>query len=815
MTNASSAPAPSHATPWLGICAFGIIALVLLLLQIVWSRFFAATLTYYYAFMLVSLAMLGLAAGGLAVRVFPRLFPQELVWQRACILSLLTGLAILLGVLGVLAIYPHIDYSGRYELRDPWQLATLFWCCFPAFLTGGVLISGVLASRRDIFHRLYAVDLTFAAAGCIIGLLLLDVATPVEVLLTSAPLMPLLAAILFALQAQRTRLAVGALALTVAVAAAGALLAMNPERVKPAHLAWRDQHEIVSEWNATSTVRVYAWHFFTWSLSPTYRGPTFPALELIIDGLGGTPIVRFDGRIESLAKYEYLDADLTALPHHLLRPGARQVVIGPGGGVDVLQAVRSGLKDVTAVEINPLVASVVNEHVADFSGSPYRLPGVRTVIENGRTFIKRAKEKWDLITLTWVDTGGSASALAFSENYLYTVEAFQEYLAHLQPGGFVSFLRAWPVPSFRVDALRGISVAVEALLRAGVQTPGDHLLVAVSKGPFYWRTMCLVLVRPTPFSSADIADAQRFLDERQFHPIWLPGNRIALDQLPAALRQDGELVHGIVTSRDRDAFYRLARLDVAPATDDNPFYFVERAGVGRPAGGGVLQLLSYVLILGTLVVPFLLAPAATLLRGTNRLRAGDFAALSYFGLLGISFMLVEIEFFHLFALLLGKPTLTFAIVLCSLLVCSGLGSLFGERVAEGSRARLAALFATLTALLLGFATFGARTIDSLVGLDLGMRVVATIAIVGPIAFLMGIPMPAGMRLLRERRDLMLWGWALNGALSVFASVAAMYLAIHYGIGFTFAVGCAGYAVAGVLLLVLKAYVGRPANALRT
>jgi predicted membrane-bound spermidine synthase len=779
-------------------------------LQIVWSRFFAATLTYYYAFMLVSLAMLGLAAGGLAVRVFPRLFPQELVWQRACILSLATGLAILFGTLGVLAIYPHLTFSTRYELSDPWELASVFWCCFPAFLAGGALISGVLTSRRDIFHRLYAIDLTFAAAGCVIGLFLLDVATPVELLLTSAPLLPLIAAFLFALQAGHRKLTFAALAITVVVAAAGALLAMNPARAKPPHLAWRDQTELLSEWNATSSVRVYTWRFFTWSLSPTYRGPTFPALELIIDGLGGTPIVKFDGRAESLAKYEYLDADLTALPHHLIQHGARQVVIGPGGGVDVLQAVRAGLTDITAVEINPLVASVVNDHAAEFSGSPYRLPGVRTVIENGRTFIKRAREKWDLITLTWVDTGGSATALAFSENYLYTVEAFGEYLAHLRPGGFVSFLRAWPVPSFRVDALRGISVAVEALLRAGAKQPGDHVLVAVSKGPFYWRTMCLVLVRPTPFSDEDVANAQRFLDERQFQAIWLPGARVALDRLPPELRADSDLVHGIITSRDRASFYQHARLDVTPATDDNPFYFVERAGAARAAGNSVLQLSSYVLILATLVVPFLFAPAVALLRGTRRLRSGDFAALGYFALLGISFMLVEIEFFHLFALLLGKPTLTFAVVLCSLLVSSGLGSLLGERVAEGSRARILALFATLTALLLGFSTTGAHVVDSLVGLSLAARVAVTIAIVAPIAFLMGIPMPAGMRLLVERRDLMLWGWALNGALSVFASVAAMYLAIHHGIGFTFAIGCAGYALAGVLLIVVKARVARAA-----
>ena len=176
-------------------------------------------------------------------------------------------------------------------------------------------------------------------------------------------------------------------------------------------------------------------------------------LDLIIDGMGGTEIVRFDGNPASLKDYTYLDQDLTALASRLLPGNARQLIIGPGGGVDILQAVRAGRTDITVVEINPLIVSVVNRKLGWFSGRPYDLPGVRLVLENGRTFIKRTTDTFDLISLTWVDTGGSATALAFSENYLYTVEAVPGVSAAVwrRTGTWLSCARlAWAKCSGRI-----------------------------------------------------------------------------------------------------------------------------------------------------------------------------------------------------------------------------------------------------------------------------------------------------------------------------------------------------------------------------
>jgi len=772
----------------------------LLLLQIVFSRLFASTLSYYYAFMLVSLAMLGLAAGGLAIQIFPRLFPADRVWSRAAFYSVATAIAIQVGCVGVLASYPYVQFESTLvlEARSLAPLAAIFWFSFPPFLFGGLVLSGILAHSGAAFHRFYAVDLVFAAGGCALGLALLTSATPVETLLRVAPVLPLLAATLFALEGGRTKLAALVVAAALLLAAVGSWLAAAPERARPPHRGWIGKPEVLSEWNASSAVRVHPWRFFSWSLSSEYRGPEFPMLDLIIDGLGGTPIVRFDGRAESLAAYEYLDHDLTALPQHLVPAAGRQLIIGPGGGVDILQAVRAGRSDVTVVEINPLVERVVNRDLEEFSGAPYGLPGVSVFIENGRTFVKRTEQHWDLLTLTWVDTGGSATALALSENYLYTVEAFRDYLTRLTDRGMLAFLRAWDSPDFHVDSLRGIAAAMEALEAQGAARPDEHLLVAAVKSPAFSRPMALVMVQRGPYSVEQVEVARRFLAERNFVPIWLPDHSLARADLPPAFRPIGNLLFDLLESGDRDALFREAPLDFAPSTDDNPFYFVQRAGANRPAGAGTRELRNYSAILAGLVVPFLFAPLVPLARSTRSLGLSGVAALGYFSLIGVSFMLVEIEFFHRFALLLGRPTLTLATVLASLLVFSGIGSTQGKRIAEGSVAGLARAFGGLLSVLLAFAWLGPALFERLIGQPLWVRIVSTVLIVAPIGYFMGIPMPVGMHLVRDRRDIVLWGWALNGALSVFASVAAIYLAIEAGVAFAFFCGALGYLLAALL-----------------
>jgi hypothetical protein len=770
--------------------------------QIVLSRLFAGIMTYYYAFMLISLAMLGLAAGGLIVQMGAAFFRIDRFRIQASILSLAMGLAAFCGTLAILRIYPNLSVVAQNTGLNFWPLAGIFLSIFPFFLVGGTVVSLVLGHGREQFAKLYAADLVAAALGCIVAVLMMAVITPVEAIIKVLAVIPFVSAALFALDNRRKILSVSALALAALFMHFGSVLSTHPEIARPAHINSLKMKTFVNEWNTFSSVRVHPGGFFSWCLSPTYKGPKFPMLLLMIDGIGGTSIVRFDGKPQTLKQYEYLDYDLTALGQNLVPVQGRQLIIGPGGGFDVLQSVRRGRSDITIVEINPLVARVVNEDLAPFSGSPYSLPGVRLYIGNGRTFLKRSPESWKLITLTWVDTGGSPQALAFSENFLYTVDAYKEYLQHLQPDGMLSFTRALDYPAIKIDALRGISVAVEALQELGVKDPGSHMIIAASNSPYFMKnwTMCNVLVKKSSFTIAEVEQSQRFFSGLGFHPVWLPDGSLNPDSLDHSYSTFSTLIRQIITSSDRQALYESASLDVTPTTDDNPFYFVERAGKNREAGTGIKDLIAYLGIQAILVVPFLFLPLLPRWKELHRIGTAEIATLAYFSLLGAAFMLVEIEFFNVFALVLGSPTFALATVLSSLLVFSGLGSLLVGSVEQVRKTSLPVIaFAGVVVSLILFLLFKNHILSSLVALPFAWRVLGTAACVAPPAFFMGMPMPTGMSMLRSRKDLLLWGWALNGAFSVFASTAALYLAMTMGITRTFQVGLLFYSAAGLLL----------------
>jgi hypothetical protein len=784
----------------LSLGAFALVAATLLMAQIVLSRLFTATVGYYYAFMLVSLAMLGLGSGGLIVQRAARHFALARLGKHAAILCLLMGLSAFAGTLGVVFIYPRLSRSD-----DLWTLGAIFWCLFPFFLAGGTVVSLVLYHARERFHLVYAVDLMAAAAGCVVALLALAAFSPVVGMLMLVSLLPLLSGSIFAFAFGSRRLALACALVAVAALGVAGLLQRDARISEPRHLHALGRQQVLSRYNSFSNVAVYQGDFFTWSLSETYRGPRYPMLDLLIDGVGGSEIVEFDGNSATLSAYHYLDYDLTALGQLLLSPDRRQLIIGPGGGVDILQAYRRGRRDITAVEINPLVEQVVNEQLAGFSGRPYRLPGVRVSIENGRTFIRRATDAWDLITLTWVDTGGSASAMAFSENYLYTVEAYRDFLEHLAQDGYLAFMRALGHgEQVKVDAMRGISVAYEALRSLGVREPGRHLLVAGAASPYFsHRAMCYVLLKKSAYTRAELEQARRFIEARRFQPLWLPDDPPCPTDLPPPFRWFAPTIQNIIVAQDRAALLSEAEFDILPTTDDNPFYFAERGGPHREAGRAVSRLSDYLVVLLVLVVPFLGIPMVPVARRTARLGWSGAAAIVYFCLLGIAFMLVEIEFFHVFAMVLGSPTYAVGVVLASLLVCSGLGSLQGKRLASSSARRIGAAFALLVGTLAAFALTKDVIASWLIQAPLGLRIAGSALTIAPLGFLMGLPMSTGMNLVNDRPDIMLWGWALNGALSVLASVGAIYLAIHRGIALTFAAGTLAYLLAGVLIQVFR------------
>ncbi|MGZ6123388.1 MAG: hypothetical protein ACXWLR_00420 [Myxococcales bacterium] len=775
--------------------------------QIALSRLLASTLGYYFAFMLVSFAMLGLASGGLLVHVRVQGFRREKLERDAAVLALLCAACTCAGTIAYLRVYAPSDRSWILVWLTP-----AFLCLFPLFLFGGIAVSLILRYAGAYFHRAYAVDLAGAAAGAGAAVLMLSTSSPMEVL-QGVALLSTAAGALLAYGARLKALVAVAIAIAAGIFGVATWVNRSPARQSPPHVDWVWRSRSYVGWNAFSSITVFPGAFFSWGLSETYRGPTFPMQDLIIDGIGGTQLVGFDGDPRSLRRYEYLDADISALGQALAPAAASQLVIGPGAGVDLLQAVRAGRTDVDAVEINPLMVELVNHRLSDFSGSPYRLPGVHLAVENGRTFIQRSRKRWGLISLTWVDTGGSATALAASENYLYTVEAYEQFLRHLAPDGLLAFMRATGerAPDRPVDTLRAISVTLEALERLGARRPGDHVVVLSVESPFFYRRgMSYVLVKRTPFTPPELARVREFASRLHFQPLWLPGD-VSPPQRPRGVRPVAALAHQLLSATDRRGLYRAAAIDVQPTTDDQPFYFVERGGPNRRSSEGLSLLWTCFTFLSVMVASFVGAPLAAMARSGNAPPASALRFLAYCCLLGTGFMLVEMELFHVFALLLGSPLHSLAVVLVGLLVFSGAGS----ACASWYRRRRPLAFGGLLACLALFVLCRGILLTSRLPLPLGLRIAATLLVIAPLAFHLGLPMALGMAAVAQEPIWMTWGWALNGACSVLASVGAVLLAIHVGITATFLIGLSCYATGWMLLgrvVSVAAPVSLPASA---
>jgi spermidine synthase len=556
-------------------------------------------------------------------------------------------------------------------------------------------------------------------------------------------------------------------------------------------------------WNSFSRVAVLPRkgsedNTYAWGLSPQYHGPPGEHLALDIDSLAGTPLVKFTGDLEA-PTLEHLTADVTALAY-VLRPGRKSLVIGPGGGRDVLTALKFGSRDVTAVELNPLMAEVVNVHFGDFTGRLYERPEVKFTIDDGRHFVRSTGERFGLIQLALVDTWAStaAGAFALSENTLYTREAFEDYLSRLEPGGVVTVTRWLDVPPR--ETLRVVTLVRAALNRLGVADISRHVLVVGTPPLRRGHRFASVVFSLQAFSEADVEAAQAFADRWGFETLYSPG-----------MPRD-PLFSEVVLTPDLPGFLDRYELDVSPSTDDRPFFFNTvkpgdflRPWDDKPGRMGVQLLAQLVVVVSVLVALFMIVPLYV--RRRSALAALEprarWSTLLYFAALGAGFMLIEVSLISQFVLVLGHPIYALTIVLCTILISAGLGSYWsGRHVGAGHaplrRVILAALGGMLVVGLILELAFG----PALAGAPFGVAAAATVATLAPLGFLMGMPFPLGLRLLDRMgpqwAQLVPWVWGINGATSVLGSVLAISIAINFGFRMTMLAGLCIYGAAFVM-----------------
>ncbi len=527
-------------------------------------------------------------------------------------------------------------------------------------------------------------------------------------------------------------------------------------------------------------------------------------LGVFVDGEGLSALTRFDGRRESLA---HLDQMSSALPYHLLRH-PRVLVLGAGAGADVLQAHYHGAARIDAVELNPQVVDLVRRRFADYAGGIYSLPGVRVHIAEARGFMAASPDRHDLIQMALLDSFAASSAglHALSENYLYTVEALQEALSRLEPGGLLAITRWVRLPPR--DELKLIGAATMALERSGVADPASRIALVRS-----WQTSTL-LVRNGSFGPEHIAAIKAFCEERSFDVAFYPGmrpeeaNRHNLVERPHLFDAATALL-----GPDRDRFLRDYKFNVAPATDDKPhfFHFFKWRSLPellslKEQGGLPLLDWGYPVLVATLAQALLASllliavPLAWLARvrpqgegGRAPLTGSRLRVLAYFAAIGLAFMFIEIAFIQKFVLFLSHPLHAVAVVLFSFLLFAGIGSAASRRLQErwGTGrmqpvAMVALAIGLCAALCLGALPW---LFQHAMGLPDAARIVIAAMLIAPLAFFMGMPFPLGLaRVEGGNARLVPWAWGINGCASVTGAVLATLLSIHFG--FTAVVGAA-------------------------
>jgi len=784
------------------------VALATLMYEILLTRIFSVTMWYHFAFMAISVAMFGMTVGAILVYLLPNTFTQErakyhlglstLLFSYLSILSFMTHL-----IVPIVGDKTLISITGLYSLLFTYLVISL------PFVFSGIAVCLALTKFPQHVSKLYAADLAGAAIGCIlvIGTLrMTDGPTAVIVVAFLASL----GATFFAVEAGHARLirvaAVSSLLLACFSAGHTILVKKQTPLLRLMWVKYRPERRSLHEaWNSFSRVTVSGDQNaqqtpFGWGLSPALPAHLRARqLWFKIDVAAGTVLTGFDGDLDRL---EHLKYDITNLVH-AIRPDASVLVVGAGGGRDVLSALAYKQKSIVAVEINQDIIRILNETFGDFTGHLDRYPQVRFVNDEARSYIARQQDRFDIIQISLIDTAAATAAGAYvlTEHSLYTVEAWKNFLEHLSPNGVLTITRlhfeAQPAESYRLTSL-----ASTALKELGVTDPRSHILIATREGIFMpdlldvpELTAVNILVSRGPFSSEDVATLEKVTRELRFGLALTP-NRSS----------DPDLAR-IASGKDVEAFAAQYPMDISAPTDNNPFFFhmlrlkdaFSREALSQPWWQfnliavyilGALLVVMVGLTFLCVVVPLLLTTKRTTLRGALPL-------FVFFASIGFGFMLIEISQMQRLIIFLGHPTYSLSVVLFSLLLSSGCGS-YATQVIDDARLRRWAviLLLVLVGTLVTFGTITPYAIRQFAGSTTTLRILVAAGILCPLGLFMGMAFPLGMRMASSKSAALTpWLWGINGATSVCASVLAVTIALAGGISASFWTGVSCYVVA--------------------
>lgn len=797
-------------TPVKIMIAMGLVSFAALAYEVTLTRVFSFVTRYHFVYLVIGLAVLGYGAAGSFHTLRGRV--TRGVLSVGAMLFAIAGIGAVLGL-------SYIAFDPGAVFTDPGRqlvsLVILTLVVFVPFLGAGLVIGGIIARHASDAGRVYAFDLVGAGLGC--------AATPALLEWLGAPALAGLLSILLGgagfLLAPSRRLRVAAAGSAAVSAAFLGLVVLNGEpeyRVPPT----KPYHYLKAagvpfeyrKWSALPRIDVTApsrvgVFGFGGNLAEKFRDTRWNLRGVLQDGTAHTAMLGLRNA-EQIGTMEFLGGFVqgSAFP---LRPGGSALIIGSGGGIDVLIALHAGMHRVVAVEMNPIITELLTDRYRDFTGGLAADPRVEFVTAEGRQFLSTTDERFDAIQLSGVDTYAalSSGAFALAEAYLYTVEAVEAFFDRLKPGGILSYSRYYLEPPR--ETIRNASNMVAAFARRGMDDCRDRILIVAGRD---WANC---MAKPDGFTPEELARVRTWAESLGFRLLYDPERRgsTAFDRLIRA---------GPGTRR---AFLDDYHYDISPTTDERPFFFqyckasklfdmAEWVSLEDDwplyIPSALATLLASLIVMAVCSTLFILVPIAVveLRRGRSRRPESSpgalrFGVLVYFSALGLGFLFLEIALMQQFTVFLGNPTHALTVILFALLASSGLGSAMSRRLSSGR------ILLVIPVLIVAHAVGLRYPISGLLGWPLPHRIAFVVATVAPLGFALGTAFPLGIRALSVLRPgLIPWAFAVNACFTVLGSAGAVVLALLFGFPTTLVAAAIVYLVAANAFRRLEAGLGR-------
>lgn len=761
-----------------------VVAFATLLFELSLIRIFSFTIWHHFSYVVLSTALLGFGASGSFLATRPSFGRKNLrSTLAACAAISAVSVPCVLAFVSAVPLHPMsiLDEPGMLLRFVAYQIAAAV-----PFFFSGLLVSLILRCGADRVDRVYFWDLLGAGLGCVAAVGLMNALTPPGAALFAGVSFAVAAA-LFAIPGPGRSANLALVGALVVMTGFAERIPFTPARTKhlSMHLNLLGFRPYFSRWTALFRTDVVAGSLATLSanakpwppgLSRTVpTGTERPSYFISHDATASTGIYDLRNGYD----LKHLDYHILSLPYLVVNPDPRVLVIGVGGGRDMITAIQYGASHVTGVELDPVTVNLVRDEMAAPNGF-FRQPQVNLIAAEGRHFVHSTDERFDLIQITGVDTlsAMNSGAYVLAENYLYTGEAVHDYLDVLKPGGILSMAMANLNSNEPLSAGRMVLIAQGVLRERGIPNPWDHIAVIDSRALY-----AEVMIRTRPFRPAEVKRLLKRARELKFTPLTLPGGPgHPVFQKLARVR-----------GPEQDRFLSQLRFLITPTSDDRPFfqrYFRWRDLVnirGRIApndasalGQIVLALLLISLtILGAL---FILGPLIVFTRrGNSGGGAQRIGLLCYFLAIGLGFMLFEISLIQRFVLFLGYPTYSLSVTLGSLLVSLGCGSYLSQRWVGRERVALPLAVIGIGALTL-FYMKGLPIVQAwFLGSHIAVRCAVTAVMLAPLGLIMGMFFPLGIRRAASiHDDLVPWAWGINGCASVTGGVLTVVIAMSHG-----------------------------------